>query len=243
MEQLEVRKDSYLHGLWGYCGAAGAKDLLSSIEKLTEMAKASPILVCDRAHALNCDESNEKCKCLVDDRNFRNIASKYWTDGDQEDASKLGRSTCVLITGSDCAIEGQEIPCIPGTICKFKDDKKPCTLTHFLTRKQRSSKDSSREKRDVDSQGTGASPNGASPDTDPNDLFVPRKYTFMRTNFPTPYCQCIGYEGKASASRAVRGQLPSLMSVVFLLLCILKTADSTSVTILFFSLTHFSPHE
>lgn len=203
LEGLEVRRNRYEQGLWGYCAQAGAEGLIADLEFLINMSKVAKekneaLGICNRDELLYCHPKHRKCQCLVDNKNFRSYASEWWDDEEEkpEDEPKIhvGRSFCGLIIGSDCPNETDPIfQCLPGTKCRLKSNRSViCSQPKNEAKIMRRSE----EEHKIDANDTSAV-------TTTEKVKVRRKrstaadgrYRFIRHDIGNIHCQCYGYTG------------------------------------------------
>lgn len=207
LEGLEVRRNRYLQGLWGYCAKEGAEALKADLGILIDMAKKAkdkkePFGICDRDNLFFCHPKHRKCQCLVDNKNFRNYASEWWDDNEERDDSdeKVGKSFCGLIIGSDCpnGTEDSMFQCIPGLSCRLKSN------TSVIC----SEPGNGTVKRDLEEQNystSSTSTTTSTPAITTEKAKVRRKrqtkangtnrYRFIRHDIGNVHCQCFGYTG------------------------------------------------
>lgn len=213
LEAIEVLRDRYSKGMWGYCGEQGAKELIANITGLKGTANDSVVILCDRDRFLYCHPRFGKCQCIKANRGFQEVASSFWeqTEGNKIFNQSIGNGQCALITGSDCPIHRdlnhdfpKKYPCEPGNRCLYKANKKPCdTDPKHIPKSFRT--DSKTQRRLGSELETSAQDYQRS--SSEQNAFIRQtlnqntttagamKYRIFRSDFPSVHCQCYGYIG------------------------------------------------
>lgn len=189
--------DRYSKGLWGYCAEEGAAELLQNITLVTAALKeyntahnGKMVQICDRSKLFTCHEEYERCTCINENRNFREVYGEY----------NLTTKKCHLMTGSDCPISvndnrrGQKIECNASEFCYIKDkksDKGLCTKKNFRRYYKVNIPKSSLEHPE-------------------------KPYRYDRNDYPSHFCQCYKSTGKSENSPEDRGRWIHVFSAILI---------------------------